>query len=148
MELKVKNTRLVRSFEIRDGIDGTIFVAEENNHISFPIKRVYHISGLHNPGAIRGKHAHKTLEQVLFCINGSCQITLDDGSFQQRLKLDKPQKGIYLGINLWHTMENFKDNCVLLVLASQIYNENDYIRDYSEFLKYLQQENQQTKSQI
>jgi len=133
----VKNSKTIILPQIVDGIDGTISVAEYRNHIPFPIKRVYYIYGLINPDAIRGKHAHKNLEQVLFCINGTCEISLDDGEKSQTVVLHKPNVGLYLGKELWVTMKEFSDNCILLVLASDIYEEDDYIRDYDEFIRYV-----------
>ena len=133
----VKNSKRIELPKIVDGIDGTISVAENSVHIPFAIKRVYYIYDLNNPNAVRGKHAHKELEQVLFCINGSCEIGLDDGTNRQSIILDKPNIGIYLGTELWHTMLRFSDNCILLVLASDLYNENDYIRDYDDFKRYI-----------
>jgi dTDP-4-dehydrorhamnose 3,5-epimerase-like enzyme len=136
-EIIVKNASFIKLKTIVDGIDGTISVAENYNHIPFEIKRAYYIYNLGNPKAVRGKHAHKKLEQVLFCINGTCEIGLDDGENQQAVILDKPNTGIYLGTELWHTMKKFSDNCILLVLASDVYNEKDYIRCYDEFTDYI-----------
>jgi dTDP-4-dehydrorhamnose 3,5-epimerase-like enzyme len=136
-EIIVKNASFIKLKTIADGIDGTISVAENYNHIPFEIKRAYYIYNLGNPKAVRGKHAHKKLEQVLFCINGTCEIGLDDGENQQAVILDKPNTGIYLGTELWHTMKKFSNNCILLVLASDIYNEKDYIRCYDEFTDYI-----------
>lgn len=136
-ELIVKHSGFIPLPRIKDGIDGTISVAEYGRHIPFEIKRVYYIYGLNNANAVRGKHAHKELEQVLFCINGSCKIGLDDGTHQQDILLDQPDKGILLGKELWHTMKEFKANCILLVLASDEYNEDDYIRDYDRFIQYV-----------
>jgi hypothetical protein len=133
----VKNSKTIILPQIVDGIDGTISVAEYRNHIPFAIKRVYYIYGLINPDAIRGKHAHKNLEQVLFCINGTCEISLDDGEKSQAVVLNKPNVGLYLGKELWVTMKEFSDNCIPLVLASDIYEEDDYIRDYDEFIRYV-----------
>jgi dTDP-4-dehydrorhamnose 3,5-epimerase-like enzyme len=135
-EIIVKNASVIKLQTIVDGIDGTISVAENFNHIPFEIKRAYYIYHLGNPKAVRGKHAHKKLEQVLFCINGTCEIGLDDGENQQAVMLDKPNIGIYLGNELWHTMKKFSHNCILLVLASDVYNESDYMRNYDEFLEY------------
>ncbi len=136
-EVIVKNSGLITLQRIDDGIDGSISVAENFNHIPFAVKRVYYIYNLINQKAIRGKHAHKKLEQVLFCINGSCEIGLDDGTNSQDITLDTPNTGIYLGVELWHTMKNFSNNCILLVLASDVYKKDDYIRDYDEFKKYI-----------
>lgn len=138
-EIIVRNSKLITLPRIDDGIDGSISVAENFNHIPFAVKRVYYIYNLINHDAIRGKHAHKKLEQVLFCINGSCDIGLDDGTLSQDITLNTPNTGIYLGVELWHTMKNFSDNCILLVLASDFYKKEDYIRDYDEFKNYINQ---------
>jgi dTDP-4-dehydrorhamnose 3,5-epimerase-like enzyme len=137
IEIIVKNSKLITLQRIDDGIDGSISVAENFKQIPFAVKRVYYIYNLMNRDAIRGKHAHKKLEQVLFCISGSCNIGLDDGMNHQDITLDTPNTGVYLGVELWHTMKNFSENCILLVLASDVYHEDDYIRDYNEFKKYI-----------
>ena len=133
--IKVKNCKYITLPQIKDGIDGCLTIAEQNINIPFNIKRVYYIHSLENKKAIRGKHAHKELEQVLFCINGSFKMCLDDGSIKQEIKLNKPNIGLFLGINLWHTMTDFSDDCVLLVFASDLYKEKDYVRNYDEFKK-------------
>lgn len=136
-EIFVKQCRWIQLQLIKDGIDGTISVAE--SQIPFKIKRVYYIYNLNIQNAIRGKHAHKMLEQVIFCINGSCEMKLDDGRRQQSVVLNKANTGLYLGIDLWHIMNHFSSNCILLVLASDIYRESDYIRDYDTFIRYINQ---------
>lgn len=141
-QIIVKNSRFIELPKIVDGIDGTISVAENFNHVPFAIKRVYYIYNLHKPNAVRGKHAHKKLEQVLFCINGSCEIGLDDGTNNQTIVLDQPHIGLYLGVELWHTMNHFSNQCILLVMASDVYKESDYIRDYQEFSHYLAARNE------
>lgn len=85
--------------------------------------------------AIRGKHAHKSLEQVLICTSGSCKILLDDGNSKTVVNLDDPKKGLYISNNLWREMFDFSDDAVLMVLASDYYKEEDYIRNYEEFVK-------------
>jgi dTDP-4-dehydrorhamnose 3,5-epimerase-like enzyme len=92
---------------------------------------------MNHQDVMRGKHAHKKLKQVLFCISGSCAVELDDGKNKQKIILDQPHQGIYLGNNLWHTMSEFTNNCILLVMASDVYDESDYIRDYQEFLNHI-----------
>jgi dTDP-4-dehydrorhamnose 3,5-epimerase-like enzyme len=136
-EITVKNSKLITLPRIDDGIDGSISVAENFNPIPFAVKRVYYIYNLTNQKAIRGKHAHKKLEQALFCIHGSCETELDDGTLRQDITLDTPNTGLYLGVELWHTLKNFSNNCILLVLASDVYKKDDYIRDYDEFKKYI-----------
>ena len=132
-----KNCSYIQLPKIVDGIDGCISVAESHKHVPFAIKRVYYIYNLGNENAIRGKHAHKTLEQVLFCVSGGFLLTLDDGINKQEVFLDQPDKGVYLGTYLWHTMTKFSKNCVLLVLASDFFSEADYIRDYDQFLEII-----------
>jgi dTDP-4-dehydrorhamnose 3,5-epimerase-like enzyme len=85
----------------------------------------------------RGKHAHKTLEQVLFCIHGSCALTLNDGNTAQTVELSEPNTGLYIGPRLWHIMSDFRNNCILLAVASDYFNEDDYIRNFDHFREHL-----------
>jgi len=96
-----------------------------------------YINSLFNKKAHRGHHAHKKLEQVIFCINGSFVLRLDDGVRKQSLLMNDPCLGVKLGPKLWHTMEKFSSDCVILVLADDYYQESDYIRDYDAFKAYL-----------
>lgn len=82
----------------------------------------------------RGKHAHKELEQVVVCVSGSCTIILDDGEKREAIKMNKPNAGLYIGKNTWGEMSNFSNDCVLIVLANEYYDEKEYIRNYEEFL--------------
>lgn len=134
--IKVKNSGIVRLQYFEDPPDGNLAIAENNKNIPFEVKRVYFINSLNNPKAVRGKHAHKRLKQVIFCINGSLQLALDDGETTQTIVMDNPYVGILLGNLLWHEMKYFSKNCVILVLADDYYNNEDYIRDYEEFSKY------------
>ena len=135
-KIETKNSKWINLTKIIDGFDGILSVAEKSTHIPFDIKRVYYIYNLINhENVIRGKHAHKEIEQVLFCINGSCKILLDDGTSKQEIKLDIPNVGVFIGTNLWHMMYDFQNNCILLVFASDTYKESDYIRDYNSFLR-------------
>lgn len=118
-------------------LDGHLFIGEELKHIPFAIKRFYFINQLAKPEAVRGKHAHKNLEQVIFCANGSFELHLDDGSEKQNILMNNPSVGIRLRKMAWHTMTKFSPDCVILVVANDYYDENDYIRDYDEFLKYV-----------
>ena len=134
LKLKVRNSGLIQLKFFKDLPDGNLFIAETARQISFPIKRVYFINNLANPKAVRGRHAHKSLEQVIFCINGSFVLHLDDGTVSQRIRLDDPARGIRLGPMLWHTMSSFSYDCVILVLAAGWFEESDYVRDYEKFL--------------
>lgn len=120
-----------------DKIKGNLFVGEVSKQIPFPIKRFYVIRDVPNSKIDRGLHAHKNLEQVLFCLNGSFELGLDDGQKKWKIFMNDPSKGQFLGKGIWRTMSNFSKDCVLLVVASDYYNEDDYIRDYEEFLKYI-----------
>ena len=112
---------------------GQLISLETNKNIPFEIKRVYYIYDT-LAGVRRGFHAHKQLEQVLVCTYGSCHILLDDGKTKQTVKLDRPDQGLYVGTMLWREMYDFSPNCILTVLASELYSEEDYIRDYELFM--------------
>ncbi|MCF8780298.1 FdtA/QdtA family cupin domain-containing protein [Vibrio sp. IRLE0018] len=113
---------------------GNLVALERNKEIPFDIRRVYYLFGMQSD-LPRGFHAHKELIQVAVCLKGSCDILMDDGNDKQVVTLNYPDKGLVIDTMQWHEMDNFSDDCVLLVLASDVYNENDYIRDYSEFLR-------------
>lgn len=136
-KIYVKNVKLIQLSQINDGNDGILSVAEESKEISFHIKRFFYIYNLKNSNAVRGKHAHRKVEQVLFCLNGSFEILLDDAENRQSIKLSEPNTGIYLGTYVWNVMRNFSDDCIILVIASDIYDENEYIRDYNQFMKEI-----------
>lgn len=113
---------------------GSLIALESNNQIPFDIQRVYYLYGT-KPGVARGFHAHKKLKQLAVCIKGSCRFVMDDGSNKQEVILSTPDKGLLIDAMQWHEMYDFSDDCVLLVLANQPYDELDYIRDYSKFIE-------------
>lgn len=115
---------------------GQLISLEEFNDIPFRIKRVYYMYDTIND-VVRGKHAHKNLEQILVCIHGTCKIKLDNGKETKIIHLEKPYEGLYVSNNMWREMYDFSDDAVLMVLASEPYNEDDYIRDYDEFLEFV-----------
>lgn len=88
-------------------------------------------------GVVRGKHAHKKLEQILVCISGSCKIKLDNGKETKVVVLEKPYEGLYVSNDMWREMYDFSQDAVLVVFASELYDESDYIRDYEEFLRFI-----------
>lgn len=118
---------------------GSLSFFEAEKHIPFPIRRVYYIYDVQS-GARRGFHAHKNLKQVLFCIHGSCKLLLDDGKEQQTVHLTSPSEGVLLEGVIWREMYDFSDGAVLAVLASEYYDEADYIRNYEDFLSYIKGE--------
>jgi len=136
-KIKVKNSGIVKLQFYNDFPDGNLVIGEVKKNVPFIIKRFYFINNLFNRKSTRGLHAHKKLEQIIFCINGSFTLTLDDGSNRQKIKMDDPYYGIRLGPKLWHTMTKFTSDCVILVLASDHFKESDYIRNYNEFLRYI-----------
>lgn len=115
---------------------GQLTAIEENKDIPFEVKRIYYIYDTAE-NVSRGHHAHKKLQQILICVHGSCEVLLDDGNERQRIRLDKPYEGIYLSNAIWREMDNFSKDAVLLVMASDFYIEEDYIRDYDEFLQFI-----------
>lgn len=123
------------------GDDRGKLVALEGNksNIPFDIKRVYYIFDT-TPGTVRGHHAHKTLKQVLVATSGGCTIVCDDGKERKEYVLDWPDKALYIEGMIWREMKDFSKGSTLMVLASEYYDENDYIRSYDKFLEELKNE--------
>ncbi len=115
---------------------GQLIAIEEYKDIPFEIKRVYYIYDTLQ-GVRRGFHAHRNLEQILICIHGSCKIHLDNGHETEEVMLDKPTEGLYIANDMWREMYDFSPDAVLMVLASERYDEADYIRNYDDFLKMI-----------
>ena len=115
---------------------GMLVALEEFSDIPFEIKRVYYMYDT-KEGVRRGFHAHKSLEQILICIHGSCKILLDNGNEKKIVSLERPYEGLYVANSMWREMYDFSTDAVLMVLAAEIYEEEDYIRDYDEFLKFI-----------
>ena len=102
--------------------------------VPFDIKRVYYIYHTAE-GVSRGFHAHKKLKQVAICVSGSCRMVLDNGKTRESVEMNCATKGLLIESMTWREMHDFSDNCVLLVLASEHYEESDYIRNYDDFLR-------------
>ncbi|MFT0633551.1 FdtA/QdtA family cupin domain-containing protein [Ectopseudomonas chengduensis] len=115
---------------------GSLIALETNKNIPFVIKRVYYIYGT-KENVARGFHAHKELEQIALCVSGRCRMVVDDGVSRESVWLDSPSKAIYIGNMLWREMHDFSSDCVLLVLASNVFNESDYIRNYDDFISLV-----------
>ena len=122
------------NFKIHGNYEGNLVALEKGEGFPFDIKRVYYIWG-NRSDIVRGKHAHKKLEQVIICTSGSCDFILDDSTEKQTVHLNNPAQGLYIKHNIWREFTNFSKDCVVMVLASAPYDESDYIRDYNEFLK-------------
>ena len=121
-------------FKTRGDHDGSLVALEKGEDFPFDIQRVYYIWGT-SAQTIRGRHSHCKLEQVIICTSGSCDFILDDGKTRETVHLSKPNQGLYIKHNIWREFTNFSPDCVVMVLASEHYDETDYIRDYKEFLK-------------
>lgn len=115
---------------------GMLVALEEFKDIPFEIKRVYYMYNI-GEGVHRGFHAHRNLEQILICIHGSCKVLMDNGVENKIISLEKPYEGLYIANNVWREMYDFSPDAVLMVLASDYFNEEDYIRNYDEFLEFV-----------
>jgi dTDP-4-dehydrorhamnose 3,5-epimerase-like enzyme len=114
---------------------GNITVVENLRTIPFEIKRAYYLYDV--PGGVsRGGHAHKELSQLLVAASGSFDVTLCDGYVRRTFSLNRPYYGLLIVPGIWRELDNFSSGAVCLVMASHLYDENDYIRDYNEFLNY------------
>lgn len=114
---------------------GALIVAESNKNIPFGVKRIYYILDA-KPDIPRGFHAHKNLIQLAFCLKGSCKMIMDNGLEKQEVYINQPNQGLVIPPLVWHEMHEFSEDCVMLVLASDYYDESDYIRDYQYFRSY------------
>lgn len=122
----------------KEAANGGVSIIEGDRDIPFDIKRIYYIHSV-LAGETRGFHAHKALRQLLFCPYGSIRINLDDGHKVESVVLDDPSKGLVLQPGLWRTMDWLVSNSVLCVAASEYYSEDDYIREYSDFIAYIKE---------
>jgi dTDP-4-dehydrorhamnose 3,5-epimerase-like enzyme len=115
---------------------GNLTFIEGGRHVPFDIKRVYYLYDVPG-GAERGGHAHKDLHQLIVAISGSFDIVLDDGRQKKRIHLNRSYYGLYVCPMMWREMDNFSSGAVCLVLASNLYAESDYYRDYGDFMNAL-----------
>jgi dTDP-4-dehydrorhamnose 3,5-epimerase-like enzyme len=112
---------------------GNLVPIEQKIDLPFKIKRVYYIYGV-NKDLIRGNHAHKKIHQVLICVKGSVKIKIKTPKEEAVYELNNPSEGLYIGVMLWREMYDFSEDAVLLVLASEYYDKDDYIRNYDFYL--------------
>lgn len=118
---------------------GDLTFIEGENHIPFPIRRVYYLYNV-PVDAERGGHAHYNLEQVVFALSGSFRIKIDNGSTKTEYWLNNPQKGLYINKLIWREMDSFSQGAVCMVLASRPYDESDYLREYDDFISTINKE--------
>ena len=133
--MSVENCKFIELTKITDPRGNLTFI-EGGRHIPFDIRRVYYLYDVPG-GAERGGHAHKALSQLIIAMSGSFDVILDDGGEKKRFHLNRSYQGLYVCPMVWREMDNFSSGSVCMVLASNIYEESDYYRDYSEYLSAL-----------
>ena len=135
--LRVKAARLIRLPLIED-LRGKLSFGEIDQHLPFTPKRYFLVFDVPSQ-EVRGEHAHKTLHEFLVCVKGSVSVALDDGQSRDEIKLDSPNLGLHIPPMAWRVHYKYSSDAILLVLASDVYRADDYIRDYDEFLSVLGQ---------
>ena len=128
----VSNCRVIDLPKIQDPRGNLTFI-EGNVHVPFDIRRVYYLYDVPG-GAERGGHAHKGLSQLIVAMSGSFDVVLDDGTEKRRIHLNRSYQGLYVCPMIWRELDNFSSGSVCMVLASNVYDESDYFRDYSGFI--------------
>ncbi|MCY7262262.1 sugar 3,4-ketoisomerase [Pseudomonas protegens] len=121
-------------FQVLGDDRGSLVALEHGRNVPFDIRRVYYIYKT-EPGVSRGYHAHRDLRQVAMCVAGSCRMVLDNGRVREEVVMSCATRGLLIESMVWREMHDFSDDCVLLVLASELYDESDYIRNYEQFLQ-------------
>jgi hypothetical protein len=133
--MTINNCGLIELPKISDPRGNLTFI-EGSNHIPFEIRRVYYLYDVPG-GAERGGHAHKGLSQLIIAMSGSFDVILDDGGEKKRFHLNRSYQGLYLCPMIWRELDNFSSGSVCMVLASNIYEESDYYRDYNDYLRII-----------
>ena len=134
MILTISDVKLLNLPKIEDPRGNLSFI-EEMNHIPFKIERTYWIYDVPG-GQVRGGHAFKKQQEFIVALSGSFDVVVDDGKEKKTFSLNRSYYGLYIPAGLWRQMENFSTNALAIVLSSTLFSENDYIREYSNFLKY------------
>ena len=130
----MKNCKLIEVPTLCDDRGNLSFI-EFEKYVDFSIKRIYWLYNL-SPSNDRGFHAHKRIQQIMFALQGSCDVIVDNGTIREKICLNNPKKGIIIGVNIWRELKNFSNNTIIINFASDIYKEDDYIRNFNDYLKY------------
>ena len=130
--MSIQNCKIVSIPKIHDP-RGNLSVIE-NNVIPYEIKRVYYLYDVPS-GAERGGHSHKEQQEILIALSGSFDVILNDGTQEKTITLNKPFEGLLIANGIWRELKNFSSGAVCLVIASDVFEEQDYIRDFDHFLK-------------
>lgn len=133
--MSIEDCKIIELPKISDPRGNLTFI-EGNQHIPFDIHRVYYLYDVPG-GAERGGHAHKALSQLIVAMSGSFDVILDEGSEKKRFHLNRSYQGLYVCPMIWRELDNFSSGSVCMVLASNIYDESDYYRDYNEYLAVI-----------
>lgn len=128
---------ILQEFKVLGDHRGQLVALESSKQIPFDVKRVFYIYGTQE-GVPRGNHSHYKTKQFLVAVNGSCKVTLDNGKEKVTYELNKPNLGLFQDALIWGIMHDFSSDCVLMVLADEYYDANDYITDYKFFLKEVE----------
>lgn len=129
-------TKIIHLTKITDP-RGNLTVAEENQDVPFDIKRVYWVYDV-PAGENRGGHAHKRCQEVIIALSGSFHVTLDNGKEKESVLMNHPYQGLFVDTDTWRTLDDFSSGAVCLVLASEPFQEEDYIREYDAFIEYIE----------
>jgi len=121
--------------------EGSVCVAENVGGALFPVRRVYYLYDVPSDAA-RGGHSHFALRQLIVAISGSFDVCIDDGIRRRTVTLNRPYRALYIDTGIWRTIDNFSSGAVCLVLASEPYDESDYVRDYDRFLELTSEKRQ------
>jgi dTDP-4-dehydrorhamnose 3,5-epimerase-like enzyme len=134
--MALKDCKIIKLPKLSE-LKGSLSFIESEKHIPFKIRRIYYLYENHSK-MIRGEHAHKNLEQLIVPISGSFDITINDGHDIEKFHLNAKNSGLYLCPMIWRELSNFSDNAVCLVLASELYEKDDYIHDFNNFILQAQ----------
>ena len=134
--LRLTDCRIINFPKITDA-RGNLSVIEENRNIPFDIKRVYYLYDVPS-GATRGGHVHKKCQQIIIALSGSFTVILDDGANRTSFFLNRPHYGLYISPGIWRELENFSSNSIALSITSELFDENDYVRNYEDFKQAAQ----------
>ena len=134
----MKRARYI-DLKVHRNFRGSLVAIEQERDIPFEVKRVYYIFDV-PAGMKRGFHAHRKLRQLVVCLSGSCRFVVDNGIERQDFVLDAPDRGLYIEGMVWREIHDISEGCVIMVLASELYNDTEYIFDYEHFLKLVREE--------
>ncbi len=138
VKYNVEDCKIIELDKHHSDRKGNLTVVENGVTLPFDVKRVYYLYDVPG-GESRGSHAHRELEQLIVAASGSFTVVMDDGINKRKFFLNRPYQGLYVKPGLWRDLEDFSSGAVCMVLASEVYQKEDYIRDYQEFLQFREE---------